>query len=65
MKKYAASKDKDINKLMKYTKQLIVEPKFRRYVEVLLQWLESTGDQLWTWMYNRRGETVYICIMFH
>ena len=36
MKKYAASKDKDINKLMKYAKQLRVEPKVRRYMEVLL-----------------------------
>ena len=36
MKKYAASKQRDINKLMKYAKQLRVEPKIRRYMEVLL-----------------------------
>ena len=36
MRKYASSKDKDINKLTKYAKQLRVEPKIRRYMEVLL-----------------------------
>lgn len=36
MKKYAASKEKDINKLMNYAKQLRVEPKVRKYMEVLL-----------------------------
>ena len=36
MKKYAASKERDINKLMKYAKQLRVEPKIRQYMEVLL-----------------------------
>jgi len=36
MKKYAASKEKDVNKLMRYAKQLRVEPKIRRYMEVLL-----------------------------
>lgn len=36
MKKYAASKQKDINKLMRYAKQLRVEPKVRKYMEVLL-----------------------------
>lgn len=36
MKKYAASKQKDINKLMQYAKQLRVEPKIRKYMEVLL-----------------------------
>lgn len=36
MKKYALSKEKDINKLMKYAKQLRVESKVRRYMEVLL-----------------------------
>ena len=36
MKKYAASKQRDINKLMRYAKQLHVEPKVRRYMEVLL-----------------------------
>ena len=36
MKKYAASRERDINKLMKYAKQLRVEPKIRQYMEVLL-----------------------------
>lgn len=36
MKKYAVSKERDINKLMKYAVQLRVEPKVRRYMEVLL-----------------------------
>jgi len=36
MKKYASSKKKDINKLMKYAKLLRVESKVRRYMEVLL-----------------------------
>lgn len=36
MKKYASSKQRDINKLMRYAKQLRVEPKVRRYMEVLL-----------------------------
>lgn len=36
MKKYATSKQKDINKLMRYAKQLRVEPKVRKYMEVLL-----------------------------
>ena len=36
MKKYAASKEKDINKLMNYAKQLRVEPKVGKYMEVLL-----------------------------
>ncbi len=36
MKKYASSRERDINKLMKYAKQLRVEPKIRRYMEVLL-----------------------------
>ena len=36
MRKYAASKEKDINRLMKYASQLRVEPKVRRYMEVLL-----------------------------
>ena len=36
MKKYAASREKDINKLMRYARQLRVEPKVRRYMEVLL-----------------------------
>ena len=36
MKKYAASKDKDINKLTRYAKQLRVEPRIRQYMEVLL-----------------------------
>ena len=36
MKKYAASRQRDINKLMKYAKQLRVEPKIRQYMEVLL-----------------------------
>ena len=36
MKKYAASKQRDINKLMRYAKQLRVEPKVRKYMEVLL-----------------------------
>ena len=35
-KKYVASKDKDINKLISYSKQLLVEPKVRTYMEVLL-----------------------------
>ena len=37
MKKYAASKQKDINKLMRYAKQLRVEPKVRKHMELLLQ----------------------------
>ena len=36
MKKYAASKQRDINKLMRYANQLRVEPKVRKYMEVLL-----------------------------
>ena len=36
MKKYAASRERDINKLMKYAKQLRVELKIRQYMEVLL-----------------------------
>lgn len=36
MKKYAASKGKDIHKLMQYAKQLRVKPKILRYMEVLL-----------------------------
>ena len=36
MKRYAASKEKNIHKLMKYAKQLRVEPKILRYMEVLL-----------------------------
>ena len=36
MKKYAASRERDINKLMKYAEQLRVEPKIRQYMEVLL-----------------------------
>ena len=36
MKKYASSKQRDINKLMRYAKQLRVEPKVRKYMEVLL-----------------------------
>jgi len=36
MKKYAASKQRDINKLMRYAKQLRVETKVRKYMEVLL-----------------------------
>lgn len=35
-KKYAVSKDKDINKLIAYSKQLHVEPKVRTYLEILL-----------------------------
>ena len=35
-KKYAVSKEKDINKLIAYSKQLLVEPKVRTYMEVLL-----------------------------
>lgn len=36
MKKYAASKEKDIHKLMQYAEQLRVKPKVLRYMEVLL-----------------------------
>lgn len=36
MKKYAASGQRDIRKLTRYAKQLRVEPKVRRYMEVLL-----------------------------
>ena len=36
MKKYAASKGKDIHKLMQYAEQLRVKPKVLRYLEVLL-----------------------------
>ena len=36
MKKYAASKERDIHKLMQYADQLRVKPKVLRYMEVLL-----------------------------
>lgn len=36
MKRYAASKDKNIHKLMQYADQLRVKPKVLRYMEVLL-----------------------------
>ena len=36
MKKYAASKEKDIHKLMQYADKLRVKPKVLRYMEVLL-----------------------------
>ncbi len=36
MKRYAASKDKNIHKLMQYADQLRVKPKVTRYMEVLL-----------------------------
>ena len=36
MKRYAASKDKNIHKLMQYAEQLHVKPKVLRYMEVLL-----------------------------
>ena len=36
MKRYAASKDKDIHKLMQYADQLRVKPKVLRYMEILL-----------------------------
>lgn len=36
MKKYASSKQKDINELMKYADKLRVRPKMLRYMEVLL-----------------------------
>ena len=36
MKRYAASKDKDIHKLMQYADRLRVKPKVLRYMEVLL-----------------------------
>lgn len=36
MKKYASSKNKDINKLMEYADKLRVKPKMLRYMEVLL-----------------------------
>lgn len=36
MKKYVSSKQRDINKLMRYAKQLHVETKIRKYIEVLL-----------------------------
>ena len=36
MKRYAASKDKDIHKLMQYAEQLRVKPKVLRYMEILL-----------------------------
>ena len=36
MKRYAASKEKDIHKLMRYAQQLHVESKILRYMEVLL-----------------------------
>ena len=35
-KKYAVSKEKDINRLVKYSKQLLVESKVRKYMEILL-----------------------------
>ena len=40
MKRYAASKDKNIHKLMQYADQLRVKPKVLRYMEVLL-WLQK------------------------
>ena len=36
MKKYAASKEKNIHKLMQYAEILRVKPKVQRYMEVLL-----------------------------
>lgn len=36
MKKYAASKERDINKLMEYADKLRVKPKILRYMEILL-----------------------------
>ena len=36
MKRYALSQERDINKLMSYAKKLRVEPKVRKYMEVLL-----------------------------
>ena len=36
MKKYAASKEKNIHKLMQYAEQLRVKPKVLRYMEILL-----------------------------
>ena len=36
MKRYAASKDKDIHKLMQYAERLRVKPKVLRYMEILL-----------------------------
>ncbi len=36
MKRYAASKEKDIHKLLQYAEQLRVKPKVLRYMEVLL-----------------------------
>ena len=36
-RKYVASKDKDINKLIAYAKQLRVEPKVRTIIEVLIE----------------------------
>ncbi|MCD8120706.1 MAG: hypothetical protein LUE65_00480 [Clostridiales bacterium] len=36
MKRYTASKEKDIHKLMKYAEQLRVKSKVLRYMEVLL-----------------------------
>ena len=36
MKRYAASKDKNIHKLMQYAEQLRVKPKVLRYLEILL-----------------------------
>ena len=36
MKRYAASNDKNIHKLMQYAEQLRVKPKILRYMEVLL-----------------------------
>lgn len=36
IKKYVVSKDRDTNKLLAYARQLRVEPKIRKYLEVLL-----------------------------
>ena len=36
MKRYAASKNKDLRKLIQYAEQLRVKPKVLRYMEVLL-----------------------------
>jgi len=36
IKRYVLSKERDINKLLHYAQQLRVEPKVKKYLEVLL-----------------------------
>lgn len=40
LKNYINSKDKDLNKLSKYSKRLNVEKRLNNYLEVLLWWIK-------------------------